>query len=420
MSEEVRANEVLARIMRGNQTFNVVLTAGIRGILLLAQHLHRMHKEKLLSGGEIESFEKFLKATGGRFDIINVPVTEGNASELDAFQNMLEERKIRYHILPDLNGNDRRMQFCIYQPDAQRFAGCFQEYIQSQLSGGEMVEGNLMNLTDGHASLVSVPGEEHMEQFREDFNRLRINYAVMPDLRVGDGQVQILVANNDLPKMRHWYQLYQEDMLRQGRQVGSFRSMTMDEYQATAEMKPEEYIATSPADMRERLKKYEGMEKGEFEQAIDKLENQVRTADTYAFEKYLKNPEYEMLSIDHESLVAQADPSALPPEEQENFICRIPGTFKENERTLVIPKDQVFLVPGTGKDRYLAFVRSDMPPAVYDKAGKRVSEFATGKSLMEHFDQVKEKLSVQELQKTAEIAARLTQNVPVPNPVLAK
>ena len=107
MSEEVRANEVLARIMRGNQTFNVVLTAGIRGILLLAQHLHRMHKEKLLSGGEIESFEKFLKATGGRFDIINVPVTEGNASELDAFQNMLEERKIRYHILPDLNGNDR-------------------------------------------------------------------------------------------------------------------------------------------------------------------------------------------------------------------------------------------------------------------------------------------------------------------------
>ena len=32
-------------------------------------------------------------------------------------------------------------------------------------------------------------------------------------------------------------------MLRQGRQVGSFRSMTMDEYQATAEMKPEEYIA---------------------------------------------------------------------------------------------------------------------------------------------------------------------------------
>ena len=80
----------------------------------------------------------------------------------------------------------------------------------------------------------------------------------------------------------------------------------------------------------------------------------------------------------------------------------------------------MFLVSGTGKDRYLAFVRSDMPPAVYDKAGKRVSEFATGKSLMEHFDQVKEKLSAQELQKTAEIAARLTQNVPVPNPVLAK
>ena len=420
MSEEVRTNEVFARILRGNQSFNVILSAGIRGILILAQHLYRMHKEKLLAGGEVESFEKFLKATGGRFDIINVPVTQEGAADFEEFKKMLDERKIRYHILPDLNGNDQRIQVCVFQPDAQRFAGCFRDYIQNQLSGGEMVEGNLLNLTDGHASLVSVPGEDQVERFREDFNRLRINYAVMPDLRVGDGQVQILVANNDIPKMRHWYQLYQEDMLRQGKHVGKFRSITMDEYQATAEMKPEEYVATSPEELKERLQKYERLEKGEFEQAIDALENQVGTADSYAFEKYLRNPEYEMLSIDHETLVAQVNPEILPETERQNFICRIPGTFGEDVRYLSVPKEQVFLLSGSGRDRYLAFIRSEDAPDVFEKAGKKAVEFTTGKSLMEHFDKVKEKLSEEQLKKTAEIAARLVAANPVPNPVLSK
>ena len=420
MAEEVRTNEIVARILRGNQAFNVVLSAGIRGILLLMQHLYRLRKERLLAGGEVESFEKFLKATSGRFDIINVPVTKDGTADYEEFKQMLDERKIRFHVLPDLNEGDDRVQVCVYQPDAQRFAVCFKDYIQNQLTGGEMVEGNLWNLTDGHATLISVPGEEKVEQFRQDFDRLHINYAVMPDLKVGDGQVQILVANNDLGKMRHWYGLYQKDMLKQGKPIGDFRSMTMDEYQATAEMNSEEYVATSTEDMKERLQKYEGLEKGEFEKAVDDLEDRIGTADSPLFEKYLKNTQYEMLSIDEESLVEGVDPEILPEEERKNFVCRIPGALGEDERYISVPKSQVFRLESSYGDRYLAFVKADAEPAVFDKAGKKAAEFVTGKSLMEHFDKVREKLSQKELENTARIAAKLIHANPVPNPVLSK
>ena len=54
---------------------------------------------------------------------------------------------------------------------------------------------------------------------------------------------------------------------------------------------------------------------------MDELEKQARRADTYTFEKYLKNPEYEMISVDHKILVESVGVSAFPEAEQENFIC---------------------------------------------------------------------------------------------------
>ena len=118
--------------MRGNQSFNVILSVGARAILLLLQHLHRMHNEKLLTGGEVEDFEKYVKATGGKFDIVNVPVAEGQEAALEEFKQNLSNLKVRYHILPDLDGADKRIQICVYQPDAGRFASCFKDYIQKQ------------------------------------------------------------------------------------------------------------------------------------------------------------------------------------------------------------------------------------------------------------------------------------------------
>lgn len=417
---EIRENEIIAHIMRGNHSFNVVLSVGVRAILLLLQHLHRMHKEKLLSGGEVENFENFVRATGGRFDIVNVPVAEGQETALDEFRQNLSDLKIRYHVLPDLNSTDNRIQVCVYQPDAGRFANCFKDYIRKQLSGGELLENNLLNLTDGQASLVSVQGEDRKPEILKDFNDLKINYAVMPDLRVGDGKIQFLVANHDIPRLKQWYRLYQQDMLKGGKAVADLRTISMDEYQATADMKAEEYIDTATPEMKERLAKYNTLEKGEFEKAVDELEKQVRQADTYTFEKYLKNPEYEMISVDHKTLVEPVDVSAFPESEQENFICRIPGTYGEEAKYLSVPKEQVFMLSMGGRERYFSFVKADEEPTVLDKAGKRALEFATGHALMEHFDKAREMIDAEKLEKVAEIAKQLSGDVPLPSPVLAK
>ena len=420
MSGEVRENEIIAHIMRGNQSFNVVLSAGVRAILLLLQHLHRMHREKLLMGGEVENFERFVKATGGRFDIVNVPIADGDNAAFAEFKKNLDDLKVRYHILPDLDGADKRIQICVFQPDAGRFAGSFKEYIQKQLSGGELLENNLLNLTEGQASLVSVQGEERKAEIQKDFDNLKINYAVMPDLKVGDGKIQFLVANHDIPRLKQWYRLYQQDMLKAGKAISDLRAISLDEYQATADMSAEDYINTSTPELKARLEKYQTLEKGEFERAVDELENQVRQADTYTFEKFLKSTEYEMVSVDHKTLVEPVDTSSFPETEKENFICRIPGTFGEDARYLSVPKEQVFLLSMGGRDRYFSFVKSEEPPTVLDAAGKKVSEFATGRALMEHFDRVRETLDAEKLEKVAEVARQLSGDVPLPNPVLAK
>lgn len=53
----------------------------------------------------------------------------------------------------------------------------------------------------------------------DDFQSLGINYARLPDLRVGDGSIQFEIANSDMGKVNQWYKLKQRDMLHAGGQL---------------------------------------------------------------------------------------------------------------------------------------------------------------------------------------------------------
>ena len=79
----------------------------------------------------------------------------------------------------------------------------------------------------------------------------------MPDLKLGDGQVQIMVANYDTDKVRQWYELYQQSMLNRGETVADLNEIDMETYQKTAEMSTEEYINTGDETVKEANKKYE-------------------------------------------------------------------------------------------------------------------------------------------------------------------
>lgn len=84
------------------------------------------------------------------------------------------------------------------------------------MTGGEKDIQELRNLTSGKTTIVSFPLEDEEELIREDFEKLGINYSRLPDLHVGDGELQVVIANADLPKVESWYKLYRDDLRKDG------------------------------------------------------------------------------------------------------------------------------------------------------------------------------------------------------------
>ena len=83
--------------------------------------------------------------------------------------------------------------------------------------------------------MVSIPLEGSEAVFEKDFKELGINYAVMPDLKVGDGEIQIVVANSDLQKVQFWYDLYRSDLQKKGVEIKDMRMCDMEDYKRTGE-----------------------------------------------------------------------------------------------------------------------------------------------------------------------------------------
>ena len=54
-----------------------------------------------------------------------------------------------------------------------------------------------------------------------------------------------MVANADLAKVEHWYRMYQEQCLSEGKEIPDFQTMDMGKYRETGVMKEEAYVDTS-------------------------------------------------------------------------------------------------------------------------------------------------------------------------------
>ena len=294
------------------------------GTVLLIQYFARMVKEKKLKVTEFTDFQKFLKATDGKYDIMNVPeIPEGQLSEeLDALG-------IHYMVLPDLEKNDGMLQVAVYQPDRENFGAWYQRHILSQMTGGEKDLQQLKNLTSGKTTIISFPLEEEEEVVKEDFEKMGINYSQLPDLHVGDGEIQVVVANADLPKVESWYKLKAANA------------------------------------------KYEGKQKGRIEQQIEAAEhNAMRQESSTAYLRYINDPSYIPVSIDKRTLVEKSNVINKDGLERYNqFSCRIPGTYGKNEKQLVIPNEQVF---EKQNGSYIAFLQKDESPFVFDVITKQV------------------------------------------------
>ena len=193
-------------------------------------------------------------------------------------------------------------------------------------------------------------------------------------MNIGDGEIQVVVANADLPKVEHWYRMLQEKCLSEGKEIKDFETIDMGQYRETGTMNEEAYVDTASGEMKEKLGKYEGQERGELEEKVLETENSIKSISNERYQELHNHPDYVEITINRETLIDQSRIAREKNPEVEAkgmFASRIPGTWGEKERTLVLPTDQVFQTDG-GKT-YLAFLAKNEKQILLDANGKPVS-----------------------------------------------
>ena len=300
---EEKSREVVMAISNAARYMDPFFKLSAMGTILLLQYFARMVKERKLKETEFTDFQKFLRMTEGKYDIMNVPeIPEEQLSE------ELNSLGIHYMILPDLEKNDGMLQVAVYQPDRENFGSWYQRHILSCMTGGEKDIQELRNLTSGKTTIVSFPLEDEEELIREDFEKLGINYSRLPDLHVGDGELQVVIANADLPKVESWYKLYRDDLRKDGiTDVPDMKKMSMDSYMQTGQQTEAEYIDTASPELKAVNAKYESKEKGEIEHQIEAAEhNTMGKESSTAYLRYVNDPAYIPVSIDKKTLVEKS------------------------------------------------------------------------------------------------------------------
>lgn len=379
--------------------YRIFTAAGI----VLVQFLARMAKEHKISRSQFKDISVFMKATEGKYDIINLP-----EMNLEQLQEEMQSLGIRYAVMPDLNKNDGYIQIAVYQPDKGKFQAWYERRLMDLMKGGEKEQRLLRSLTNGNTSVISIPLEGQEELVENDFLKLGINYAKLPDLNVGDGDIQYMIANSDLKKAEHWYSLFRADMLKSGEEVKDMTvSDTLDAYMQTGNMTEEAYVETASEDIRRANEKYENAVQSEKQREIvstlHQNQNHIKNKNTAEYEALAHAPDYVQITINKESLVDRMNFEGKEELLQEGyFACRLPGTWGSDEQIMSIPADKVFMADG-GKT-YIAFLQKDRRPVIYnaDKSIVPISKRQTAEQLAkEVFADVNRKFtSVKAVDKT--------------------
>ena len=216
----------------------------------------------------------------------------------------------------------------------------------------------------------------------DDFAVLQVNYSILPDLQVGDGEIQVVVANADLAKVEHWYRMYQEQCLTEGKEIPDFQTMDMGKYRETGVMKEEAYVDTSSEAIQKAVRKYEGQESGELEQKVLQQEQAIHSISHAQYQELHNHPDFIEITINRESLVQESQLARSWDMEQRGmFASRIPGTWGEGEQTLVLPTEQVFQTDD-GKT-YIGFLERKEKQLILNADGSMVpsEKRSTGEEL---------------------------------------
>lgn len=422
MTEEYRdTEEVLMIIRKATMFVDPIMKISARGVAKMIQFFARMAKEKIIDKREFKDFQDFVKRTDGEFDVINIPVEHKigfgeNASVVREFAD-LKENGVRFYEMPDLNMEDNYVQIAVSREDKELFSAWYTRYLDNRMSnGGVKTAESLKAFTDGKTSIFSVPLEGKEDIFRDDFAALKINYTVLPDLKVGDGQIQMMVANSDAYKVEQWYKLYQKDMLKNGEKIPDLNLIDMSTYQKTAEMSTDEYINTGDEKVTEANQKYE-----------KSSTNKIQLAEAgKEYEFYESNKLYQKITINKSTLVEalkkddDVERKMIDIDRKGFFISRIPGTYGEDIQYLAVQKEHVFLSED-GKT-YTAFLNKNSSPIVFNGNLEMINveyRLNTNELFRKHYDlsQKEQKATERAQKKNEKVAGKTLQKKSVKAPM---
>ena len=377
------------KIARGMKMYFKISQPAMYATIKLIQFMARGVKAKFFEKDITENFTKFFKETGGDYSIFRVPFKESDTREaaIGNIKNYLDKAGVKYCILESVNDEDKAVHISIARKDEQKFNVMFTDYIKANLTSDKELNSNdLINLTNGKTTIVSVP-DAALDVMKNALTETKVNFAELPDLIPDDGEKQLRVATADLNTTKQCYESYKHSLIKNAPAdvtesvtgVPDMKIYSEDDYLNTARRSPDEYMESASDEIKAQVAEFEQLEATEAEKAMQKWDMEIQDSRNVNCQALRSNMAFSEISIDN-NINAQLE-QRFP----NFFFCTVPGT--KGEQTLMLPKNQVFAVNDADKARYVAFVNNQKPAKLWVKGEPDGgTTYKTGKELFEKFD----------------------------------
>lgn len=336
--------------------------------------LLRMAKKGLMSLKYANDYQKFLEKTGGNFSVYNIPLSKehterlkDNMDKMADLEDSLKETKnprkkaglrkqieavkadmpefaqleklgIDFCALPKVNGLDNTVQVAIDHKDNPLFKNWFINHLSGELSGGEKTFNEIKAMTEGNTSIFNIPVEgDGVQNMCHDLDILGVNYAVLPDLKVGDGCTQIGVANTDVNTLKAWFRMFRQKQFLEGNELPEMYPISEGSYTETAHTDPQEYMNNSEEKYQQANAEYASQSQEIVQQPT------IQKMDSSEYIRLSQDDNYTKITMDKETLINHGNSAVLEKINSMGYFgARMPGTYKDREKDIMLPKDQVF------------------------------------------------------------------------------
>ena len=354
--------------------------------LKLVQFLARSVKEKYFSQDMVENFAKFMKTTNGEFSIYRMPYVSDITREtaIENAKNYLDKAGIKYCIMDSVNDKDNALHISVARKDEQKFNVMFTDY------GGEKNADDLVNLTDGKTTIISIP-DASLDIMKNALTEVNVNFAELPDLVPDDGEKQLRIASADLNVTKQCYEAYRRSLMKNKPEeaAAEMKVFSEEDYTDGAKETTEQYMKNSVSDeLKEKLQKYEKFDADEMEKELMKWDTIIKDSKGFECQALRSNMAYSEISIDWKTLINDNPINNQMERKFPKFIfATIPDT--QGQQIVMLPKNQVFKVEN--EERYIAFVNNQKKVRAYNINGNKLEfdpgeTYPTGKDLLKKFD----------------------------------